>query len=680
METEIVSSLKVMIDENNVLAKAFRSARDRFQFDGSADVKLRLITRRNTDARTYNLPTASEVVALIVGDIDESGVNRDIIIETKSRILQRIEVSHPMYLALQYPLLFPYGEDGYRLHIATSSRPNVRRTQKRSIISMRDFFAYRLQRRTNESQVLLRSRRLLQQFIVDAYTMVESERLLYLRLKQPNLRLGKFKQLHECMVRGETNAINTGQRIILPKSFTGGPRYMFNNCKDAFAICKYAGYSSYFITMTCNPEWNEIKREVTPQGLHAEDRPDILCRIFKLKVDKLIKELKRGTFFGKIIGYCLTIEFQKRGLPHAHLLLFMHPESKPRTVDDIDKVIKTEIPDKKENPKLYAAVEKYMVHGPCGHLNRKSQCMINGKCSKFFPKAFRDRTIIDEAGFPRYQRRDDGRTVSKKNIEVDNSFIVPYNPDLLLKFGCHINVEYTCQTSAIKYLFKYLHKGNDRVTAAFYQSNESQVDEIRNYYDCRYISACEAAWRLFGYPIQMKEPAVIRLPFHLPDDMPIVYKDTDTIQLVVETSFFKESMLIGWFKANEVHNDAKNLTYSEFPTKFVWNGEHHMWTHRKQGYAIGRISHIPPMNKEDYYLRLLLNIQKGCTSFSDLRTVDGVVYDSFKDACYALGLLQDDREFIDAISEAGTWHSATFLRRLFVVLLTSNNMSRPDFV
>ncbi|XP_072077768.1 uncharacterized protein [Arachis hypogaea] len=224
METEIVSSLKVMMDENNVLAKAFRSARDRYQVDGFADVKLRLITRRNTDARTYNLPTASKVAALIVGDIDKSGVNRDIIIETKSRILQRIEVVHPMYLALQYPLLFSYGEDGYRLHIATSSRPNVRKTEKRTTISMKDFFAYRFQRRTNESQILLRSRRLLQQFIVDAYTMVESERLLYLRLKQPNLRLGKFKQLHECMVRGETNAINTGQRIILPKSFTGSPR------------------------------------------------------------------------------------------------------------------------------------------------------------------------------------------------------------------------------------------------------------------------------------------------------------------------------------------------------------------------------------------------------------------------------------------------------------------------
>ncbi|XP_072077726.1 uncharacterized protein [Arachis hypogaea] len=204
--------------------------------------------------------------------------------------------------------------------------------------------------------------------------------------------------------------------------------------------------------------------------------------------------------------------------------------------------------------------------------------MVN---AQFFSKTFREWTIIDEAGFSRYQRRDDGRTVSKKNVEVDNSFIVPYNAGLLLKFGCHINIEYTCQTSAIKYLFKYLHKGNDRVTAAFYQNNGSQVNKIRNYYDCRYISACEAAWRLFGYPIQMKEPAVIRLSFHLPDDMPIVYKDIDTIQSVVETSFFKKSMLIGWFKANEAHDDARNLTYSEFPTKFIWNGKHHMWTHRK---------------------------------------------------------------------------------------------------
>ena len=109
--------------------------------------------------------------------------------------------------------------------------------------------------------------------------------------------------------------------------------------------------------------------------------------------------------------------------------------------------------------------------------------MVNKRCSKFFPKPFRSRTIIDEARFPKYRRRDNGRTINKRKFVLDNSYIVPYNPTLLLKYGCHINVEYTCQTSIIKYLFKYVHKENDRVTVALFQANGSfslnrKVDEI----------------------------------------------------------------------------------------------------------------------------------------------------------------------------------------------------------
>ena len=363
----------------------------------------------------------------------------------------------------------------------------------------------------------------------------------------------------------------------------------------------------------------------------------------------------------------------------------MHPQSKPESTDDVDKFICAEIPDKDSNPKLYAAVEKFMVHGPCGHFNRNSPCMVNGTYSKFFPKVFRSRTIIDEVGFPKYSRRDNGRTVRKMNCDLDNSYIVPYNPKLLLKYGCHINVEYTCQTSAIKYLFKYVHKGNDRVTAAFYQgdgssSSNKNVDEIRNYYDCKYISACEAAWRLFGFDIQLKEPAVIRLPFHLPDEQPTVFRDHEQIANVLDRADGKMTILLAWMEANVLYPDARVLTYTEFPTKYVWKEECSKWMPRKQGFAIGRISHVPAGNGEDYNLRLLLNIQKGCKSFEDIRTVDGVIYNSFKDACYALGLLQDDKEFIDAILEASSWASATYLRRLFVVLLISNNMSRPEYV
>ncbi|XP_072087921.1 uncharacterized protein [Arachis hypogaea] len=106
----------------------------------------------------------------------------------------------------------------------------------------------------------------------------------------------------------------------------------------------------------------------------------------------------------------------------------------------------------------------------------------------------------------------------------------------------------------------------------------------------------------------------------------------------------------------------------------------HIWKPRKQRHVIGRLTHIPHSHGEEYYLRLLLNYQKRCQSFADIRSVGGVVYDTFKEACYALGLLQDDREFIDAINEASSWASPNYIRRLFAMLLMSNNMVCPDMV
>ncbi|XP_025662239.1 uncharacterized protein [Arachis hypogaea] len=670
-DREIVAILRNMLDRYNSLAKSFRYARDRYQQENCTNIKLKLISKRTTDGRTYNLPSASEVAALIVGDVEQLSNDRDIIIESQSRKLQRIDVFHPSYLALQYPLLFPYGEDGFRLGIATSDSISARPTKKNKTITLRQFFAFRLQKRTGESPLILRSKRLFQQFLVDAYTMVESERLKFFRCKQPQLRVDKYKCLHESLINGDVDAARLGKRIILPSTFTGGPRY--------------AGYPSYFITMTCNPEWDEIRREVTSIGLKAEDRPDILCRVFKIKLDGLIDDLKEGKIFGKILGYVCTVEFQKRGLPHAHILLFMSNEFKPQTPDDIDKHITAEIPDENERPNLHRAVQNYMVHGPCGPYNKNSPCMKNGSCSKFYPKEFRQRTLIDEAGFPKYRRTDNGRTVKKRECVLDNKFIVPYNPELLLKFGCHINVEYTCQTSSIKYLFKYVHKGNDRVTATLYNAGDPSeatqvVDEIRNYYDCRYISACEAVWRLFGYEIQEKEPFVIRLPFHLEDEQPVVYGETSNVNDIVERAISHRSMFLGWMEANMSYPYARSLTYAEFPTKFVWKDDSSKWFPRKKGFAIGRLTHVPAANTEEYYQRLLLNTQRGCTSFRDIRTVGGIIYATYRDACFALGLLQDDKEFIDAIKEASSWASGSYVRRLFVILLTSNNISRPEHV
>ncbi|CAA0834184.1 Unknown protein, partial [Striga hermonthica] len=298
LDAEVIYDIMRMLDGHNPLVKSFRFVRDHFKSGCSDNLKLRLIGGRETDGRVYNLPTVHEVAALIVGDFDESFQRRDIIIETHSGKLKRIDELHPSYLPLQYPLLFPYGEDGFRVGIS-HSEASIINAKKRDKVTQREFFAFRIQERDNEWNSLLYGRRLFQQFLVDGYTMVEFSRLNYIRFNQPSLRSEKFNKLQDAISRGETDSSSVGQRIFMPKSFTGGDRYMSQNYHDAMALCKWFGYPDLFITMTCNPKWPEITRFLTVRGLRPEDRPDIVCRVFKIKLDQLIKDIKDNEIFGK---------------------------------------------------------------------------------------------------------------------------------------------------------------------------------------------------------------------------------------------------------------------------------------------------------------------------------------------------------------------------------------------
>lgn len=161
----------------------------------------------------------------------------------------------------------------------------------------------------------------------------------------------------------------------------------------------------------------------------------------------------------------------------------------------MDRIISAEIPDKRQNPELYDLVKQFMVHGPCGTDNPSCPCMVQKKCSKNFPKKFQDETCVDADGYPVYRRRDTGNIIEKNGIPLDNRHVVPYNRDLLRKYQCHMNVEWCNQSGSIKYLFKYINKGPDRVTASVYQVNQDpndkqdkkKFDEVQNYLDCRYI-------------------------------------------------------------------------------------------------------------------------------------------------------------------------------------------------
>ncbi|XP_057744772.1 uncharacterized protein LOC130962595 [Arachis stenosperma] len=680
----IVSDIIQMLDTHNVLTKSFRLMRDVLTNNPQTNVRLKLIGKRGRDGRTYNLPSVDEVAGLVVGDFDPHTQGRDIIVETKSGELKRISELHPSYLGLQYPLLFPYGEDGWREKISLNI-VNTNPNNESSYVSMRDFFAFRIQHRNLREGVLIYSRRLFQQFIVDAYSMIEASRLKYVYSKQKEFRAEIYKGLKDAILNGETEASNIGKRIILPATFTGGPRYMIQNYQDAMAICRSIGYPDLFITFTCNPQWEEIKRYCKETNLKPEDRPDVICRLFKAKLEKLIKDIHKNRIFGVSKAVIYTIEFQKRGLPHAHILLFLAAEYKYPSPEDIDKIISAEIPDPLHDPNYYEAVKHFMVHGPCGLAKKNSPCMENGQCIRHFPKKFVDFTTIDQNGYPIYRRRDDNRTIEVSGIELDNRYVVPHNRFLLLKYGAHINVEWCNQSRSIKYLFKYINKGNDRVTASFYSNSAVDrpnfiVDEIKMFHDCRYISPCESAWRIFAYDIHYRKPSVERLSFHLPDEQTVLFEDNDTLQTTVNRATIKESMFIAWFKANATYESARLLTYNEFPTHFVWKRSIRTWEPRKSAQVIGRLFFVPPSSGELYYLRMLLNIVRGPTSYEDVKTYNGVIYSSFRDACYARGLLDDDQEYVDAIEEASHWGSGHYVRKLFATLLWSNTMVRPEAV
>jgi hypothetical protein len=314
------------------------------------------------------------------------------------------------------------------------------------------------------------------------------------------------------------------------------------------------------------------------------------------------------------------------------------------------------------------AVENFMMHGPCGQANHKSPCMINGKCSKHFPKKFCEATSIDEEGFPVYRRRDDGKTVQKNGVELDSSYVVPYNRDLIVKYQAHINVEWCNKSRSIKYLFKYIHKGEDRATVIL--STGNKYDEIQIYLDARYLSAGEAAWRIFGFELQHRQPSVQRLQFHLPDEQMVVFPDSTDIDKIVSRPGIEKTMFTEWMTANQLYEDAHDLTYAEFPTKWTWHAKTKEWKPRQGGKrSIGRIYYAHPASGEKYYMRILLNIVKGCKSFEDIKKVNGIIHPSYKSACYALGLLDDDSEWDDCIKEASHWASAHQMRQLFCTIL-----------
>jgi hypothetical protein len=207
---------------------------------------------------------------------------------------------NPSLMALQYPLLFPHGDAGFhsgiKLRVLDPARPPVREN-----VSMTKYYVYYAHYRRDESNPVLCSGRLSQQFIVNMFSCVESNRLSYYLNNQSSLRSDTYQGISDAVGKGASSGKDVGVKVVLPSSHIGGKRYMNQNFHDCMAICCAYGPPDKFTTMTCNPNWPEIKEALTYEpGQKPAERGDVIVRVFHMKLHEYLDDIKDGNVFGPV--------------------------------------------------------------------------------------------------------------------------------------------------------------------------------------------------------------------------------------------------------------------------------------------------------------------------------------------------------------------------------------------
>jgi hypothetical protein len=636
LNPDTLRALQDMLLNHHQYTRIYRHAYEILQhYNPDEDVSIRLRVMPGHDRHRYNLPSIDEVAVILPGVNGENteARERDVILQKRSGALQVISTLHPAYVPLYYVLLFPYGENGW--HPELRLRSPINQSIGRHLTQTR-YVAYRLQVRENEYSTVLRGRRLLQRFTVDMFASIDQSRLHWFRKNQPRIRACLYSGLEDAAAQGDDQVdLHTlGQRFILPSSYIGGPRHMQQRFQDSMAIARYHGQVDIFMTVTTNPLWPEITRELL-HGQTAYDRPDLVARVFQMKKKAIINFIYKHGIFGHAVAYVYAIEFQKRGLPHMHILIFLKEPYRLTTTQAIDSCIWAYWPDPQTQPQLFETVKRCMVHGPCRPANPNLPCMENGKCTKGYPKPFAEFTTMDEHGFPVYRRPNDGRSYSVGGISVNNQWIVPFCPFLSAMFDCHINVECAVSLGSFKYLFKYIQKGPDLASLEI-----NDHDEIKRYSEGRYISPCEACHRIYQFDVHGQVPNVVRLQVHLPGQHMVTFNPEEDFNTVLYRASHERTTLTAYFEANSdsgpIGIEARKYTYQEFPQHFTWKTDGKKWALRKTDFALGRMYFIPPTAGEQFYLRTLLTVVKGAKSFDDLRRYNSPEpYPTFHAACVA---------------------------------------------
>ena len=183
----------------------------------------------------------------------------------------------------------------------------------------------------------------------------------------------------------------------------------------------------------------------------------------------------------------------------------------------------------------------------------------------------------------------------------------------------------------------------------------------------------QASWRLFGFPIHEHSPPITRLDVHLPNGQRVYFNaEANLANLVAQP---RQTKLTAFFELNQSDPFARTLLYVDIPKHYRWvNGS---WKIRQQQPNLGRVYNVHPRDRECFFVRLLLHHRTGPTSFDDLRTVDGVICQSFEEAAEKLGLKESDHHWDKALEEAAAFMMPKAMRAMFSVMLIQCRPSNP---
>ncbi|KAE8229400.1 hypothetical protein CF326_g5630 [Tilletia indica] len=584
----------------------------------------------------------------------------------------RLTSSNSLYDALAYPLLFPHG-NAFEL----SPGWTLRKIARFLLLTERRF------------QQFWRAANL---YILDVVCRIEEDRLRFITnsINVANAYQHGLPPPHEiAQLDGPNDDPDQHHHVALPSSFVGSRAYRAEQVADALALSRAFGRPHGMVTVTTNPDWPEL-RTALRQNQTATSVPQVTNRVFAARLHKFLRKFKEN--FGKMAYFIHVIEFQKRGLPHAHIV-FNSKDELP--IASIDAVVSAEVPPPTQ-PRLRELILRYMVH-PRTHIfnadgspNTRSRCQRDGQCVYGFPQPITAETHLDPHTH---------RIVYRRRTEED-TMIAQYSPLLLLLWNGHCHIDIAMSPHTFIYMFKYISKGPDyaayRLNHAQNPNAEQTAESVAaDYINARYLSATEAMWRIYGFDLSSKSPTVIRLAVHAPQGNRAQFRgarqrgsEASTLLRyflrplpfapLTYTEYYEAITTIRVATPEEQQNPRllppdTFLELTEPGLTFAPN----LIRRRQRGLAVARINTVRPSAGDPFYIRAIL-LHRPARSWNSLRTTpDGQIHPTFRQAAIHEGIIEGDNEANAVMVEAITLHVSPADLRFLLGLLIKEGAPHP---